>query len=121
MKITAAESQIMDVLWRADRPLAAEEIREILTENWSEATVRTFLTRLVNKQALAAARDGKRFIYSPLVDRAAYVHSESKSVLDRLFGGSVTPFLAHFSEHQRLSEAEIADLKRLVEGLDHGK
>lgn len=111
----------MEVLWLADRPLAAEEVRAQLTEDWSEATVRTFLTRLVKKKAAAASRDGKRFLYRPLVSRADYVHAESKGLIDRLFGGQVGPFFAHFSQREDLSPDDIAELERLVERLKHGR
>jgi BlaI family penicillinase repressor len=123
MKITSAESRIMDVLWRAARPLAAEEVREqVPGEDWSEATVRTLLTRLTKKKVLAAAKDGRRFLYRPLVERADYLHAESKGLIDRLFGGQVGPFFAHFSQREKLSEADIAELKRLIAELeDHGR
>lgn len=118
MKITAAESQVMEPLWGADRPLAAEEVRQALSEDWSEATVRTFLTRLVAKKALTATKEGRRFLYRPLVGRGDYVHAQSKTVVDRLFGGQLAPFVAHFSERQALTEAEIAELRDLIDRLD---
>ena len=81
MKITAAESRIMEALWRAQAPLSAEDVREALAgEGWSDATVRTLLTRLVKKKAAAQAKDGRRFLYRPLIARADYVHAESKGL-----------------------------------------
>ena len=118
MRITAAESLIMDVLWRAEAPVAAEEVRAQLDEaEWSEATVRTLLTRLVKKKAVAAKKDGRRYLYRPLVQRAAYVHAESRNLLDRLFDGRIGPFVAQFSERQDLTDEEIGDLKALIERL----
>jgi predicted transcriptional regulator len=122
MKITSAESLIMDVLWRAEGPLAAEEVRAQLDEaEWSEGTVRTFLTRLVKKKAVAAKKDGRRFLYSPLIERQDYAHAESRNLLDRLFDGKIGPFVAQFSERQDLSKEEIAELRRLIERLGHGR
>jgi predicted transcriptional regulator len=122
VKITAAESQIMDVLWRGDRPLAVEDVREALKdESWTDATIRTFLTRLVKKKAVAAAKESRRFLYRPLITRADYVHAESKNLLDRLFDGQIEPFIAHFSKHEKLSEAEIARLRRLIGKLGRDK
>jgi BlaI family transcriptional regulator, penicillinase repressor len=122
MRITPTESLIMDVLWRADGPLAAEEIRDKLAAvDWSEATNRTLLTRLVRKKAVAATKDGRRFLYRPLVERADYLHAESKGLLDRLFDGQLGPFITHFSQRQSLSEEEIAELRRLLEDLDRGR
>jgi len=119
VKITAAESQIMDVLWRLGRPLAVEDVREALTEEtWTDATIRTLLNRLVGKKAVVAAKDGRRFLYRPLVARGDYVHAQSKSLIDRLFDGQIEPFVAHFSQREDLSSEEIARLRTLIEGLE---
>jgi predicted transcriptional regulator len=47
------------------------------------------------------------------------VHSESKTLLDRLFDGRVAPLVAHFSERRKLSKKDLAELKRLIEEIDH--
>ena len=39
-------------------------------------------------------------------------------MLDRLFGGRVAPLVAHFSERQALSRDDIAELRKLIDGLD---
>jgi predicted transcriptional regulator len=111
----------MEALWSADGPITAEDVRAVLKEDWSEATVRTFLTRLVKKKAAGATRDGRRFLYRPLVSRADYVHAESKTLIDRLFGGQVSPFFAHFSRREALSDDDIKELERLVEELKNGR
>ncbi len=122
MKITTAEALIMEALWRADRPLAVEELREQLTDsNWTDGTVRTFMSRLLHKKAVNAVKDGKRFLYAPMFARADYVHAESKGLLDRLFDGQIETFVTQFSERQDLSAAEIARLKALVERLSDDK
>jgi BlaI family penicillinase repressor len=122
VKITAAESQIMDVLWRLGRPLAVEDVREALTEEtWTDATIRTLLNRLVGKKAVVAAKDGRRFLYRPLVARGDYVHAQSKSLIDRLFDGQIEPFVAHFSQREDLSSEEIARLRTLIERLERDK
>jgi predicted transcriptional regulator len=122
MKITTAESQIMDVLWRADRPLAVEEVREALKdETWTDATIRTFLNRLAKKKAVAAAKEGRRFLFRPLIARSDYVHAESKGLIDRLFDGQIEPFIAHFSEREALSDDQIARLRQLIERLGRGQ
>lgn len=122
MKITSAEASIMDALWRAKKPLSAEDVRLQLDQTeWSDATVRTFLTRLVRKKAVAAQKDGRRFLYGPLIERADYAHAESRTLLDRLFDGKVGAFVAQFSERQDLSDEEIAELRALIERLGDGR
>ncbi len=122
MKITAAESQIMEVLWRSVQPVAVEDVREALTEaTWTDATIRTLLTRLVSKKAVTATKDGRRFLFHPVVTRGDYVHAQSKSLIDRLFDGRIEPFVAHFSQREDLSADEIGRLRALIERLDRDK
>ena len=116
MKISAAESVVMEALW-ARSPLAAEEIAAAVAQpqGWTEATVKTLINRLLNKGAVEAERDGRRYLYRPLVDRAAYVGAESQGLLDRLFDGRLAPLVSHFSEQGALTPQDIADLKKLIE------
>ena len=120
MPISDAESVVMDVLWRAAAPMSAEEVVAALAAktDWQEPTIKTLLNRLLKKQAVVAERDGKRYLYSAKLKRTDYVHGESKSLLDRLFGGRVAPLVAHFSESGKLSKKDLTDLKRLIEELD---
>lgn len=115
MAISEAESAVMQVLWNA-HPLSAEDIVAALGDErqWQEATVKTLLNRLLNKGAIAAQKDGRRYLYSPLLQRDDYVHAQSKDLLDRLFGGRLAPLVAHFSAHEKLSRKDIAELKRLI-------
>lgn len=120
MPISDAESVVMDVLWRR-APLSADDVVAALagSTDWQEPTIKTLLNRLLKKRAITAEREGKRYLYRPLLKRGDYVHSESKSLLDRLFDGRVAPLVAHFSERRKLSKKDLAELKRLIEELDH--
>lgn len=119
MKISGAESQVMEALWRR-APLAAEDIFAEVGEaqGWALPTAKTLLARLVEKGAASAEKDGRRFLYRPLVARADYVEAESQGLLDRLFDGRLAPLVSHFSERQKLTPQDIADLKRLIAELD---
>jgi predicted transcriptional regulator len=89
--------------------------------DWSAGTIRTFLTRLVKKKAVAATPDGRRHLYRPLIRREDYVHEQSRNLIDTLFGGRVAPFIAQFSERQDLSRDEVEELKRLIERLERDR
>ncbi len=119
MSISEAEAAVMEVLWRS-APRSAEEIVEAVgTErDWREGTVKSLLNRLLKKQAIRAEKDGRRYLYSPLVAREAYVSQESEGLLDRLFDGRVAPLVAHFSAQQKLSKRDVEELKRLIGELD---
>lgn len=122
MRISMAESQVMKALW-VKSPLSAEEIIAALPDDqdWADATVKTLLNRLLKKEAIAAERDGRRFLYRPLVAQGDYVHAESQGLLDRLFDGKLAPLVAHFSQREKLSDEDVAELRRLLETLDDGK
>jgi BlaI family penicillinase repressor len=121
--ISDAESLVMDVLWRTGAAMPAEDVIAALfsEQQWQEATVKTLLNRLLKKGALSATKEGRRYLYTAVLKREQWVSSESTSMLDRLFGGRVAPLVAHFGKHRKLSAADIAELKKLVEELGDGK
>lgn len=115
-RISETEWKIMKIAWTSS-PLSAQEIIERLSsggDKWHPKTVKTLLNRLVRKRALGFRRDGRSYLYRPLVEEADSVAAESESFLDRVFGGSLHPMLAHFVESGKLSPAEISELKRLL-------
>jgi BlaI family transcriptional regulator, penicillinase repressor len=118
-QISEAEAVVMEVLW--DRyPLGADEVVAALaSRDWAEPTIKTLLNRLLTKGAISASRDGRRYLYAPVLQRDAWVAEQSRGLLDKLFAGRVAPLVAHFSERGALSPQDIADLKKLIEDLDH--
>lgn len=119
MQISEAESVVMEVLWQRS-PQTSEEVVAALgqRQDWQEATIKTLLNRLLNKGAIEAQKDGRRYLYSPRLRREDWVMGESESLLARLFDGRVAPLVAHFSQQRKLSAADVAELRRLVESLD---
>jgi BlaI family transcriptional regulator, penicillinase repressor len=117
--ISDAESRIMEILWR-DGPTGGEEIvREVSTaQGCAEGTVRTLIMRLKRKKAIRSRKDGVRAIYHPQMEREDYVASQSQNLIDRLFGGKITPLMVHFAEKQKLSAKDMEALKKLMEKLD---
>lgn len=122
MQISEAESIVMDVLWRG-HPRTADDVIAALADaqDWQEATIKTLLNRLLNKGAIAAEKDGRRYLYTPVLKREDWLIDESESLLDRLFGGRVAPLVAHFSEHRKLSRKDVAELRKLLEEIDDGQ
>ena len=117
-RITEAEHAVMEALW-ARSPLTAAEVCEAVCEprGWSLATVKTLLSRLVAKDAVTTEPDGKRFLYSPAIVRADYLGGESRRLVDRLFGGRAAPLFAHLAEEEALSDADIAEIEKLLDEL----
>jgi BlaI family transcriptional regulator, penicillinase repressor len=117
--ISESEAKVMQVLWD-EHPLGADQIIERLSgETWQAATVKTLINRLLNKGAIAADAEGRRYLYRPLLSRQAYVNEASSSLVDRLFGGKVAPLVSHFAEQRKLTKRDVAELRRLLDELDH--
>ena len=122
MRISTAESLVMEVLWKSS-PRSAEQVAaEVASDqDWTEATVKSLLNRLLTKGAVAADKDGRRYLYRPLIARTDYVHAESRGLIDRLFDGKLAPMVAHFSQREALSPEDVAELKRLIAEIDDGR
>ena len=118
-RISDAELDLMEVLWAASEPLTSAEIVERLEahRDWSSATVKTMLGRLVAKGVLTHREDGRRFLYSPAIERDAYVGRESRRFVERLFGGRLSPLVARLAEEDALDEDDIAAIKALLKEL----
>jgi len=117
--ISEAESQVMERLWR-EAPQGSEELAAALQPamNWHENTVRTLLNRLIRKGAVRAEREGRRYLYSPVLTREQWQAHESRSLLDRVFGGKIAPLLVHFSRNDKLSAKDVAELRKLVDEME---
>ncbi len=117
-RISDAEHAVMEALW-GQAPLTAQEVvdRVAPARDWSANTVKTLLGRLLAKQAIAHEEDGRRYRYRPLVRREDYLAGESRRFIDRLFGGSLTPLVAHLARRDQLSQSEIAEIEALLKEL----
>ncbi len=122
MPISDAEAVVMEVLWARSPRYAEDVVSELVARGqWTEPTIKTLLNRLLNKRVVSAAKDGRRYVYTPVLAREDWVHSQSTGLLDRVFGGRVAPLVAHFSEQGRLTDADIAELRKLIREIDDGQ
>ncbi|MDF2494016.1 BlaI/MecI/CopY family transcriptional regulator [Sphingomonas sp.] len=117
-RISDAEHAVMEVLWD-ESPLSAQDVAERVDPDrgWSANTVKTLLGRLLAKNAITHEEDGRRYLYRPAVQRGDYVAGESRRLIDRLFGGKLTPLVAHLAERDELSAQDIAEIESLLKAL----
>lgn len=117
-RISEAEQAVMEALW-ARSPLTANEVADEVApaRGWTLATVKTLLSRLVAKQAVETAPDGKRFLYSPRIARADFAAGESKRLVERLFGGSAAGLFAHLAEAEALTDKDLNQIEALLKEL----
>ena len=119
-RISETEWEIMKVVW-SQAPCPAGPIIEALQKtdaSWHPRTAKAFLNRLVKKKVLGFSREGRAYLYRPLVRREDCVDAASESFLERVFGGSLKPMLAHFVQREKLSPDEIRELRRLLKNPD---
>lgn len=109
----------MEVFW-SQGALPTEEVFAALESHgrWQESTVKTLLNRLLKKGALRARKDNRRYVYSPVLTREAWLANESHGFLDRMFGGRVAPLVSYFSQQKKLSKKDIEELKTIIRNLE---
>ena len=116
ISIGDAELEIMKVIWKSKEPITSLDIgKEVVDKGWKKTTIATFLTRLVEKGALSADKQGKLYYYSPLISEKEYRKSQTKNLIKTLYNGSVREFAASFFEEQKLSDKDIQELKAIFE------
>lgn len=117
-RITEAELAVMEALWLRS-PLTATEVADTVgtARGWTLPTVKTLLSRLVAKEAIATEPDGRRYLYSPRIARAEYLGGESKRLVDRLFGGRAAPLFAQLAEAEALTDRDLAEIEALLKEL----
>lgn len=118
-RLSDAEWYVMEALWSAGRPMTAIEIADRVPDDrdWSLATVKSLLSRLLAKRAVEPKKDGRRFLYSPAIEREPYVADESRRFVRRLFGGKLSPLFARLAEDEALDDEDLAEIEALLKEL----
>lgn len=114
-KISDAEWTVMKVLWDKGASTVAEVVKELEGRlHWKPRTVQTLIRRLAEKGALAVETIGREFRYSPAVAQDQCQLEESRSFLDRVFNGRLTPFVAGLMEREEVSKDDLAALREVL-------
>lgn len=115
-QISEAEYEVMRIVWQ-DAPISTNEIVERLekTTSWNPKTIQTLIKRLVTKRALTYEKEGRMFVYTPLVAENEYVSQESSSFLKKYYNGNISAMLSAFLDNDKLSASDIDDLRSLLD------
>lgn len=114
-KISDSEWKIMEILWEKGAAVQSD-IMDALDVKWNKNTVYTFLSRLENKGLVAAEGTPKQ--YQASVSREDCVAQEEENFLNKVYHGSAGKMVAAFVEEGRLTQQEMEELRRLLEGMD---
>ena len=106
----------MKTLWESG-PLDARSVFAALPEGseWAYQTVKTLLSRMVVKGAVAYDQVGNSYLYRAAVAREELTRQEVQNVFERVVGAAVSPVLAHFIDEANLSDEEIRKLQQLLD------
>lgn len=118
-RISDGELDVMEALWEAEGPLTAADVADRIgsDRDWSLATVKTMLSRLLAKGAISNTEDGRRFLYAPAIERSAFETRESVRFVERMFGGRLSPLVARLAEEDALDDDDIAAIEQLLREL----
>ena len=115
INISESEWEVMNVVWQKSPIPASEIVQQLSVRNkWHSRTIRTLLDRLVKKGALTIEEDGKRYLYTPAISMDECIHHESRSFIDRVFGGEPVSMLLNLVKNTKLSADEIKQLKKIL-------
>jgi BlaI family transcriptional regulator, penicillinase repressor len=119
MKLSDAEWQIMNALWK-QHPATAREILDRMEGEvrWAYTTIKTMLTRLEAKRAVSETKRGNTSVYVPLVDQKRTRSTALHSMFERVLDGAAAPLLSFLIEERKLSKKERAELIRLLREAD---
>ena len=113
--LTEADSVIMELLWR-DGEVGSNAITEEIEDklNWSRQTVRTYLTRLMEKGLIDARKINERVLrYYPIVSREEYAADKAKSLCNKYYG-NISQMVAGIVDNENISESDLNELENLI-------
>lgn len=115
-KLSDTEMEVMQIIWASDHPMTSSELLNIFKVNkgveWKGQTMATFLARLVDKGVLISVKQqGRTKFYEPSMSPQKYHSQEAKSLLKKLYEGSVKNFLTALYDGKEMSREDITELK----------
>lgn len=115
MKLTEAEWQIMNALWKKN-PATARELVELLPKNtnWAYTTIKTMLSRLVNKNVVTERKRGNTSIYEPLLSKSKARKNALVSLMDQAFDGTIGPLMHFIVEKEKLTKSQKEELIKIL-------
>lgn len=113
IRLHEGELNIMELLW-SNKSLAAKDIAKIIKEyiGWEKNTTYTVIKRLIEKGAVK--REDPGFICQALVSKRTIQQSETKNLLAKFYNGSLSSFFVEYLSNQRLTPAEVMELRRIL-------
>ena len=113
IRLHEGELNVMELLW-SNKALAAKDIAKIIKEyiGWEKNTTYTVIKRLIDKGAIE--REDPGFICRAIISKSTIQEIETKALLDKIYNGSLSNFIATYLVNQEFSSRDIAELKKIT-------
>lgn len=114
MKLGAVEARFADIIWN-NEPLKPGDLVKLAEAelSWKRTTTFTILKRLCEKGIF----QNKDRIVTSLVSREEFYALQSERFVNDTFEGSLPAFLAAFGTRKKLSDIEVEELKKVIDGM----
>lgn len=114
--LTGQELEIMKVIWRLG-PATVRQVYEDLREQRQIAytTVMTMMNILETKGFLKKSSGDKAFVYAPSKPEKQVLRAMVREFVDRVFNGAAEPLLLHLVEDEKLSGAELDEIRKSID------
>ncbi|MBQ4338415.1 MAG: BlaI/MecI/CopY family transcriptional regulator [Clostridia bacterium] len=111
-KIFESEYRFCLILWECE-PIASGELSKLCAEKlgWSKTTTYTVIKRLCDRGVIK----NENTIVSSLVSKEEAQRSEIDELVEKRFDGSLPSFIAAFVNSKRLTQEEIAEIKKIID------
>ena len=115
-QISDAEFMVMNIIWKY-APINTNDIVEQLSKDkeWSPKTIQTMLSRLEKKGVIAHEKDGRVFVYFPIIMKSEYFEAAGKKFANHFFDGAVNQMVVSLLNQQDLTAKEINDLQAILD------
>ncbi len=113
-RLPDSELELMQSIWAQEVPVSRADIEQEMGHTLAPTTILTLLTRLCEKGFLQMEKQGRVNLYRPLIARRDYLASESRSLMARLYGGSIKTFASALCD-SGISKEDLEELRKLLE------
>ncbi len=104
----------MRVIWSLGEARVDEVYNQISLMDWSLATVKTLLGRLVKKEMLSTEKEGRKFIYRPLIDENDAIDRMSQNLLKKVCATKQRNVLGQMIANSELTKSDIEQLQEAL-------
>ena len=113
MKLGIVESRFADLIWMNEPITSGELVKLCLKElEWKKSTTYTVLKKLCEKGIFQNVEG----VVSAKISKDEFYAMRSEQFVEEAFQGSLPAFIAAFTQRKQLTEEEINEIRRMIEG-----